>query len=76
MTLGELKDSGQMPTPYQVFMLELDFTKECRQHGPSPHRYHCTMMSDGSINRSICPRLHDLWWGLENMFPGIEIDKQ
>jgi hypothetical protein len=76
MTLGQLKDEGLMPSAYQVNILEIEESRKCRGHGPSPHRYHVSASYSGRISRETCWQIRALWHSLERMFPGIEIDKR
>lgn len=73
MTLGDLKDAGIMPSEYQIHMLEIAVSKECRSYGPNPHLFHCLPLSYNRVQRDLCwevERLHD---ALRKMFPGIQL---
>lgn len=78
-TLGDMQKRGEAPTEVQVFMLELEASKRCRAFN-YPHRHHCQQLSNDqtgqlNIQRIVCWELETLWRNLEEMFPGIVIDK-
>lgn len=76
MTLGDLKDKGLMPSPTQIFFLEIEESKKCTAFGGNqPHRHHCWMQENGKVKKDPCWHVLALWRNLEDMFPGIDIEK-
>lgn len=73
MTLGDLKQRGEVPSKYQIQMLEIEVSNEC-EFGYGPHKFHCTPFENGRILRELCHHIERLHKGLKQMFPELEIN--
>lgn len=80
MTLGEIKDAGHIPTATQIHALEIEVSKKCNFMGSGVHTFHVQPAGTDQIGRphtwgDVCWHIKALWRNLEEMFPGIKIDK-
>ena len=73
MTLGEMKDSGLIPSETQIFLLEIEESKKCRRFGAEPHEFHCFARRNGTVYRETCEKVMQLRGALNHMFPSLKL---